>query len=282
MEIYTVGSRKTNYLGYVEVPWLAREQRRSDRDECGNPIELLRDDLGNFERDEESGHPLGKTVEGETVVVPTEVWVERSVFTTPFGPCCLSEEDLPHDMPAMVCGGKCCFTSPMVRIDDQYRIMERLDEIAEHLPPMNKMLIEETGPFNDEMATKTPEGACIFWRREDGKCAIHVYADENGMDWRNLKPLPCVLFPLSMVAGRQLEDQPGARYFIRIANPSAVQQRGIQCPIGNDQLLPAYLNLKDEMDFYFGEGFHETLCDAYSAFKRHTLTTDGEEANWRS
>jgi Fe-S-cluster containining protein len=282
MEIYTLGSMKTNYLGYVEVPWLVRERRRSDIDCDGERIKYLRDECGNCLRDKETGYPMGNTSNGSTVVVPTEVWVERSVFTTPFGPCCLSEEDLPHDKPAIVCGGKCCYTSPMIRIDDQYRILEHLSGIQQHLPALNRMLISEVGPFQDEMATKTPEGACIFWRRQDGKCAIHVYAQETGIDWHNLKPLPCVLFPLSIVSGRQLDEQPGARFFVRIANPGAVQQHGIRCPIGSEQLLPAYLNMRDEMDFFFGTGFHETLCDAYSDFQQHTLTTEEEDANWRS
>lgn len=281
MEIYTLGSMRTNYLGYVEVPWLVRSRKRSDVDVSGDPISLIRDEQGNCVRNKESGYPMGKTVGGDTVEVPTEVWVERSVFTTPFGPCCLSEQDRPTDRPSIACGGRCCYTSPMVRIDDQYRVMEHIDEIKKHLPKLNQVLITEVGPFQDEMTTKTPEGACIFWRHSDGKCAIHVFAEESGRDWKDVKPLPCVLFPLVIVAGRQLDEQPGARYFVRIANPAAVQQHGIRCPIGNEQLQPAYLNLKVEMDYYFGDGFHDCLCDAYSEFKQHTLTTEEDDENWR-
>jgi Fe-S-cluster containining protein len=49
--------------------------------------------------------------------------------------------------------------------------------------------------------TRSVEGACVFLNRAGRGCLIHKFCLEKGLDYHELKPLVCILFPISFSEG---------------------------------------------------------------------------------
>jgi hypothetical protein len=80
------------------------------------------------------------------------------------------------------------------------------------------------------------DGACVFRNRKGRGCQIHSYCLENGLDYHELKPVVCWLFPLSV-------DQ-------RVLLPSdEVLDKSLACV---DQGPTLYASQRDEVRYHFG------------------------------
>lgn len=279
MDVFTVGDAEGNIVRYAEVPWDSVKKARTDLDpETGEPMTLalhdgvvIRDDA---EKDTDGNdrkptfNPFYLDSKGELRRVKADVWVESRMFTVPFGPCCLTPEMkealYPDRDDVIVCGGRCCRTRVVAKIDDQYNIMKHYrDGIREYMVPAMERTARQTGLFLTESLRQGPNSSCLFWHPEDGSCSIHSYALDNGKHPFDLKPVPCSMFPARVLSGR-LDRSP--RLYVELIDPSVIRAHNIECPIGQPGLRPAYMNMQNELDWHFGEGFHEVMTHTFTSF----------------
>ncbi len=102
-------------------------------------------------------------------------------------------------------------------------------------------------PGGRHRRTRAVGGHCIF--RAPGRgCRIHAYSLENGLDYHLYKPLVSTLFPLTFEGG--------------VLVPSEEATDGSLICAGEGDTL--YAGARDELAYYFGKAFVETL-DAIAA-----------------
>jgi Fe-S-cluster containining protein len=84
--------------------------------------------------------------------------------------------------------------------------------------------------------TEVRKGSCVFLNRKGRGCLIHRYCMERGLDFHDLKPLVCSLFPLSFHEG--------------LLFPSAeIGDDTLQC-LGPGPTL--YRGAREDVHYYFG------------------------------
>jgi len=59
-------------------------------------------------------------------------------------------------------------------------------------------------PSGEAFRTRVYRNKCVFYNHDARGCGLHSFALEEGLDWRVLKPMVCVLFPLSWEEGQLL------------------------------------------------------------------------------
>jgi hypothetical protein len=112
------------------------------------------------------------------------------------------------------CRSECCGHGAWVSPNRRAVAAAHLEAIRPWMEPAHAGLsLDELLPYGgtyprDRMypgdplyQTRIAGGRCCFVsRRPDGNsgCAIHKYADAAGLDWMDLKPSGCVLFPLKV------------------------------------------------------------------------------------
>ena len=85
--------------------------------------------------------------------------------------------------------------------------------------------------------TEVTDGACIFLNRPNRGCRIHSFCLAEGIDYHELKPMVCSLFPLSFCDG--------------LLRPSIeVRDRELICM---DQGRALYDGVREEVRYYFGD-----------------------------
>jgi hypothetical protein len=115
------------------------------------------------------------------------------------------------------CRSECCGQGAWVSPSRRVGIAARLDAIRRWLaPPFAAFTIDQLLPYGgtwprDRMHPGEPlyqtriagRRCCFVTAVPDGHsgCAIHKYADAIGLDWMELKPSGCVLFPLKVSVG---------------------------------------------------------------------------------
>jgi hypothetical protein len=84
--------------------------------------------------------------------------------------------------------------------------------------------------------TQTAQGACVFLSRAGQGCLLHSFANANGLDYHELKPMVSSLFPLTFAYGALL--------------PSAEIRDGTLVCLGRGPTL--YGGIRRELAYYFG------------------------------
>lgn len=87
--------------------------------------------------------------------------------------------------------------------------------------------------------TQVVNGACVFLDRSGKGCLLHRFANENGMDYHELKPMVSSLFPLTFANGDLLPAD-------------EVEDNSLVC-LGNGPTL--YCGIRSELMYYFGAEF---------------------------
>ena len=214
----------------------------------------------------------------ESFVEIDGILVDRRIFTTPF--IC--------DVVLQNCHSACCHKGCVVTAGDVERLTPHLDGIVKYLPEAKRAFLRrEGGNFvgdpdrqgtdmlpQETMAMirffKSPEEMRCTWVVDNGcvflypsteqapgngravpvnHCAVHSYALEQGMDWKEFKQTDCVQYPLCTYTreGRTvlaLQEEPG--------------RAGVPClnnPIG--PLM--YRSLAGTITYLLGERFNEKV-----------------------
>ncbi len=112
--------------------------------------------------------------------------------------------------------------------------------------------------------TRVADGSCGFLNRSGRGCLIHKYCMDKGIDFHQLKPLVCSLFPLTFDDGRLF--------------PSAeILDASLQC-LGPGPTL--YRGARADLGHYFGSGLVAEL-DALETRITDAKAREGRESTLR-
>ena len=91
-------------------------------------------------------------------------------------------------------------------------------------------------PGGRQTRTQVEGGACVFRSRKARGCTLHTFALERGLDYHEIKPMVCSLFPVTFDGG--------------LLHPSnEIADRSLQC-IDDGPTL--YKGVRSEIEYYFG------------------------------
>jgi len=159
-----------------------------------------------------------------------------------------------HCMACGFCGDQCCDHGVDIDVDNARRLEALGPEFARFVGSgssewfTGEAVSDAEFPGGQHLRTKTRDGHCIF-RAHDGRgCCIHAFCLDKGLDYRSLKPLVSILFPVTFEHG--------------VLMPSTELIDGtLVCGGAGDTL---YEGARDELAHFFGSGFVAEL-DALAA-----------------
>ncbi|MBE0481256.1 MAG: DUF3109 family protein [Dehalococcoidia bacterium] len=126
--------------------------------------------------------------------------VDENLFTRKYSADCLG---------FLHCEDICCSYGCDVDKSERDRILACADKLEPRLG------IPASGWFDDEMKdegypsgfvvrTRVYRHKCVFHDRKARGCLLHHFANDEGIDWRRLKPMVCTIFPVTWEKGRLL------------------------------------------------------------------------------
>jgi Fe-S-cluster containining protein len=160
-------------------------------------------------------------------------FVHRDIFLKAYFARCL-ECNFCHDW--------CCSFGADIDIQNVAKIQQRKEEILPFVRPPEGEWFEPEYTYYEEYAGNqytriNPQGPrCAFISRDQRGCGLHRYAISKGMDYHEIKPLVCTLFPLSFE-----ED------ILLLA--SELDDKSLVCAGAGTS---AYRALRNELEYYFG------------------------------
>ena len=166
--------------------------------------------------------------------------VDRLIFTKRY---------FTHCMACNFCHDGCCDYGVDIDLPNVRRIQAVQAELAPHLRPsegsrfLDETWYDEQYAGSEYTRTAVSGGKCAFINREGRGCGLHAYALAQGTDYHEIKPLLCVLFPLT--------------YEQEMLYLSAeVEDDSLVClgPGGS-----AYRGIRAELEYYFGAELVEEL-----------------------
>lgn len=163
-------------------------------------------------------------------------FVHRDIFLKTYFARCL-ECHFCHDW--------CCSFGADVDIQNVEKIQQRREEILPFVRPPEVEWFEAEYAYYEEYAGNqytriNPQGPrCVFISKDQRGCGLHRYALSKGMDCHEIKPLVCVLFPLSFGEG-----------ILSLA--PELDDASLIC---SGSGYSAYQSIRDELEYYFGREF---------------------------
>lgn len=115
---------------------------------------------------------------------------------------------LGHCLDCLVCQDICCSYGSAVDKAEQNRILVWAPQLEARLEVPSSQWFESMVtkdsdyPSGEVVRTKTYRGKCIFYHHGTRGCTLHSFAIERGMDWHQLKPAVCSIFPFTWERGR--------------------------------------------------------------------------------
>ena len=169
-------------------------------------------------------------------------FVQRDIFLKTYFARCL-ECNFCHDW--------CCSFGADIDIQNVEKIQQRKGEILPFIRASEVEWFEGEYSYYEEYAGNrytriNPQGPrCVFISKDQRGCGLHRYALSQQMDYHEIKPLVCVLFPLSFGEG------------ILYLAPE-LEDSSLICA---DSGYSAYRSLRSELEYYFGQEIVEELDD---------------------
>lgn len=164
-----------------------------------------------------------------------------------------------HCMDCTFCHDSCC----QYGADIDGTNVARLDAVADDLERYTGVARDQrfTGEWNDDVEfpggrqtrTRVADGACVFRSRTARGCAIHSFAMSRGVDYHELKPLVCVLFPVTFDYG-----------LLHCSNE--IEDKSLQC-YGEGPTI--YEGVRSEIEWYFGAELVTELDGVLAAIGRN-------------
>jgi Fe-S-cluster containining protein len=147
------------------------------------------------------------------------------------------------------CHDWCCSFGADIDIQNVDKIQQHKEAILPFVrPPQEKWFDGEYTYYeeytgNEYTRIKTQGPRCVFISKDQRGCGLHRYAISKQMDYHELKPLVCILFPLSFEEG------------ILFVAPE-LDDNSLVCAGSG---YSVYHSLRNELDYYFGHEFVEEL-----------------------
>jgi Fe-S-cluster containining protein len=181
--------------------------------------------------------PLGKEYTSDPVAIS---FVHRDIFLKSYFARCL-ECNFCHDW--------CCSFGADIDIQNVEKIREHREEIQPFIRKSEVEWFETEYTYYEEYAGNqytriNPQGTrCVFISKDQRGCGLHRYAITKGMDYHEIKPLVCILFPLSFEEG-----------ILSLA--PELDDNSLVCSGAG---ASAYRALRNELEHYFGPEFTEEI-----------------------
>lgn len=180
---------------------------------------------------------LGKEYVSDTMAIS---FVHRDIFLKKYFARCL-ECNFCHDW--------CCSFGADIDVQNVERIQQRKEEILPFVRPPEGAWFETEYAYYEEYdgnqytRIKTQGPRCVFISKDQRGCGLHRYAISKKMDYHEIKPLVCILFPLSFGEG-----------ILSLA--PELDDNSLVCSGAGDS---AYQSLRNELEHYFGRECVEEL-----------------------
>jgi hypothetical protein len=129
------------------------------------------------------------------------------------------------------------------------KIQQRKEEIMPFVRPPEGQWFDPGYTYYEEYAgnqftrINTQGPRCVFISKDQRGCGLHRYAISKQMDYHEIKPLVCILFPLSFGEG-----------ILSVA--PELEDDSLVC---SGSGYSAYQSLRSELEYYFGHEFVEEL-----------------------
>lgn len=174
-------------------------------------------------------------------------FVHRDIFLKAYFARCL-ECNFCHDW--------CCSFGADIDIQNVEKIQQQKEEILPLVRPPEGEWFEAEYTYYEEYVgnqytrINTQGPRCVFISKDQRGCGLHRYALSKQMDYHEIKPLICILFPLSFGEGilslaPELEDSS-----LICSGPG----------------YSAYRGMRNELEYYFGGEFVEELDEIEKEF----------------
>lgn len=181
--------------------------------------------------------PLSKEYVARNMAIS---FVQRDIFLKTYFARCL-ECNFCHDW--------CCSFGADIDIQNVERIQQHKEEILPFVRPPEVEWFEAEYSYYEEYAGNqytriNPQGPrCVFISKDQRGCGLHRYAISKGMDYHEIKPLVCILFPLRFGDGIL----------------SLAPELGDNSLVCSGPGYSAYHSIRNELEHYFEQEFVEEL-----------------------
>jgi hypothetical protein len=141
------------------------------------------------------------------------------------------------------CNDQCCNHGVDIDSDNAARLLELGEDFDAYIGvPRSEWFGEQTFPDDEfpsrsHLRTQTRAGHCVFHAFNGRGCKIHAWCLENGLDYRQLKPMVSTLFPLTFENGALVPS-------------NEVLEGSLVCASEGDSL---YDGARDELIWLFGQ-----------------------------
>ena len=130
------------------------------------------------------------------------------------------------------------------------RIINRASELEKYTGVQQEEWFDASEMCEDEDApgelwwrTSVKNGACVFLNRNGRGCLLHSFSLKENMDYHELKPLVCSIFPLTFDDGL-------------LIHADEIEDKELVCA---GEGLSLYSGVRPELLYYFGSEFVEEL-----------------------
>lgn len=167
-----------------------------------------------------------------------------------------------HCMECTFCKDQCCEWGADIDMVNVRRIMEHEKELEEFTGIKSGRWFDESEkkwdaeyPGGDYMRTTYDEEKdyCIFLNAKSRGCMLHSYALSKGMDYHEIKPFFCSLFPVTYFDGVLL-------------TPEEIDEKLTAC-LGDGPTL--YTGAREEIRYYFGDEIVAELDELQAEWRKN-------------
>jgi Fe-S-cluster containining protein len=154
-----------------------------------------------------------------------------------------------HCLQCNFCHDWCCSFGADIDLQNVEKIQQQKEEILPFVRPPEGEWFEDENTYYEEYAgnqytrIKTQGPRCVFISKDQRGCGLHRYAISKGMDYHEIKPLVCILFPLSFEEG-----------ILSLA--AEMDDNSLICAGSG---YSAYQSMRNEVEHYFGSELVEEL-----------------------
>ena len=164
-----------------------------------------------------------------------------------------------HCMACNFCNDWCCSFGADVDVQAAKRILARSAELEQFTGVPSKDWFDPTDETEDDDAPgglylrlNAKNDACVFLNPRGRGCMLHSYSLQAGLDYHELKPMICAIFPLSFDDGL-------------LVHADEVEDRELVCSGDGPSL---YSGVRGELLYYFGQALIDEL-DAIATTDEH-------------
>lgn len=161
-------------------------------------------------------------------------------------------------MECTFCGDRCCAGGVGIDPADIARLEARATSLRQYTvaPPErwfeDASTVDADYPSGRFIDTLVVEGSCALRRRGGRGCGIHAFTIDLGVDYHELKPIYCCLFPVTVIEGDLMPSPEITEEQFVCSGPGASLYRGV----------------RHELEHYFGPALIQELDRLEAGFVR--------------